>query len=77
MTKNLPAKREMLLDPWVERSSGERNGNPLQYSCLGKAHGQEKPGGLPSTGSQELGHNLATKQEVCPHIVAIIWNILW
>ena len=21
-------------DPWVGRSSGEGNGNPLQYSCL-------------------------------------------
>ena len=21
-------------DPWARRSSGERNGNPLQYSCL-------------------------------------------
>ena len=48
------------------RCSGERNGNPLQYSCLGKAHEQEKPGGLLSTGSQELGHNLASKQQVCP-----------
>ena len=22
-------------DPWLERSPGEGNGNPLQYSCLG------------------------------------------
>ena len=22
-------------DPWVGRSPGEGNGNPLQYSCLG------------------------------------------
>ena len=30
VVKNLPAMWEM----WV-RSSGEGNGNPLQYSCLG------------------------------------------
>ena len=22
-------------DPWLGKSPGERNGNPLQYSCLG------------------------------------------
>ena len=26
--------------PGSGKSPGERNGNPLQYSCLGKAHGQ-------------------------------------
>ena len=25
--------------PRLERSSGEGNGNPLQYSCLEKSHG--------------------------------------
>ena len=27
-------------DPWARRSPGEGNGNPLQYSCLGKSYGQ-------------------------------------
>ena len=34
----------------LERSPGEGNGNPLQYSCLEKPHGQKQPGRLQSTG---------------------------
>ena len=37
LVKNLPAIQED--QGWIpgsERSSGERNGNPLQYSCLKK-----------------------------------------
>ena len=26
--------RKCSFDPWVERSTGGGNGNPLQYSCL-------------------------------------------
>ena len=42
---------------------GGGNGNPLQYSCL------ENPmdrgtGRLQSTGSQRVGHNLATEREL-------------
>ena len=36
MIKNLPANVEdMSLIPGSGRFPGERNGNPLQYSCLG------------------------------------------
>ena len=36
MVKNLPASaRDLGLIPGSERSPGEENGNPLQYSCLG------------------------------------------
>ena len=38
VVKNLPAKageiRNMGLSPGLRRSPGEKNGNPLQYSCL-------------------------------------------
>ena len=35
MVKNLPANEgDAVLIPWWERSSGEENGNQLQYSCL-------------------------------------------
>jgi len=35
VVKNLPAKAgDVGSIPEVERSSGEGNGNPLQYSCL-------------------------------------------
>ena len=36
MIKNLPANtRDLGLIPGSGRSTGEENGNPLQYSCLG------------------------------------------
>ena len=35
---------------------GERNGNPLQCSCLENLR-DGKPGGLPSMGSHRVGHD--------------------
>ena len=48
--------------PGLERSPGEGNGNPLQYSCLENpmdrgAWRAEEPGGLQSMGSQRVGHD--------------------
>ena len=44
MVKNLPASagdaRDRGLSPGLGRSSGERNGNPVQYSYLGNPYGQ-------------------------------------
>ena len=39
---------------------GEGNGNPLQYSCLQKSHGQREAGRLQSMGSLRVGYNWAT-----------------
>ena len=50
-----------LIPAW-ERSPGEGNGNPFQYSCL-KIPRPEEPGWLQSTGLQRVGHNLVTKQQ--------------
>ena len=48
IVKNLPANAgDMGLIPGSERSSGEGNGNPLQYSCLENPMDRE-PGGLQS-----------------------------
>ena len=44
------------LIPGSERSSGEGNGNPLQYSCLENSM-TEEPGGLQSMGLQRVGHD--------------------
>ena len=33
--------RRRRFDPWVRRSPGEGNGNPLQYSCLGNPMDRE------------------------------------
>ena len=47
MVKNLPANasegdiRDVGSIPGLRRSPGERNGNPLQYSCLGNPMGRE------------------------------------
>jgi len=42
VVKNLPANaRDVGLIPELERS-GERNGNPLQYSCLGNPMDRER-----------------------------------
>ena len=40
----------------LERSPGEGNGNPFQYSCL-KIPWTEEPGGLQFTGSQRVRHS--------------------
>ena len=49
MAKNLPANTGDAGDsgsiPGSGRSPGEGNGNPLQYSCLKKSHGQRSLAG--------------------------------
>ena len=56
MVKNLPANigdaRDVGSIPGVGRSSGEGNGNPVQYSCLENSMDEEL-GGLQSMGSQK------------------------
>ena len=43
---NLPANAgDMVSVPGSGRSPGGGNGNPLQFSCLGKSHGQRSLGG--------------------------------
>ena len=46
-------EKNLGLIPEWGRSSGERNGYPLQYSCLQKPVDR---GGLQSAGSQRVGH---------------------
>ena len=60
MVKNPPAKAGVVgLIPGSGRSSGEGNGNPLQYSCLeNQSHGQRSLGGYGSE-DQRVGHNLS------------------
>ena len=55
MVKNLPAMRRPRrcgFCPWVQRSPGEGNGHPLQYSYLENSWTKE-PGGLQSMGHKE------------------------
>ena len=53
--------RDKGLFPGLGRTSGEENSSPLWYSCLGSPMDRE-PGGLQSTASPRVGHDLATKQ---------------
>ena len=65
LVKNLLAMQEtacnvgdLHLIPGSGRSSGEGNGNPLQYSCLeNPVDGGAWYGSLQSMGSQKAGHN--------------------
>ena len=50
--------------PAWERSSGERKGNPFQYSCLENSTDKVSCG-LQSMGSQRVGHDSATNTALC------------
>ena len=56
--KNLPAKEGDIKDlgsiPGLGRSPGGRHGNPFQYSCLEKPHGQRSLVGYSPWGRKEL-----------------------
>ena len=62
VVKNLPANAEDVRDMGsirgLGRSPGGGHGNPLQYSCLENSW-PEEPGGIQSTGSQRVRHDLA------------------
>ena len=59
VVKNLPtsAGNEGSI-PGLGRASGERNGNPLQYSCL--ENSTDRGAGY---SPQRVGHDLVTKQQ--------------
>ena len=52
--------RDASLNPGLEKSSGGGHGNPLQYSCLGKSHGQRSLVGYGPPGCKELDTTEAT-----------------
>ena len=47
------------MDPWVRKTPGEANGNPLQYLAW-KIPWREEPEGLQFMGSQRVGHDSVT-----------------
>ena len=75
MVKNLPVNAgDAGLIPGLGRSPGERNGNPLQYSCLGKFHGQRSLADYSPWGHRRVGHDLETKQ---PSLVPLLIQMLF
>ena len=65
--------RPMSSIPGLGRSPGVGNGSPLQYSCLGNPW-TEEPGGLQSTGSQNAGHSLVTKQQTATKRKEVVYR---
>ena len=47
----------------LERSPGEENGNPVQYSCLGNPMDRRALGAVVHGVVKKTGHDLATKQQ--------------
>ena len=59
VVKNPPVSAEnMGLIPGSERSPGEGNGNPLQFYCLGKFHGQRSLTGHSPWGHKRVRYDL-------------------
>ena len=54
-------ERDLGSIPGSGKSLAGGNGNPLQYFCLEKSHGQGEPSGLQSMGHKESGRVLETK----------------
>ena len=54
----------MIIKPYllITRCTGEGNGNPLQYSCLGNPVDRGARQAM-AHGLQRVGHNLATEQQ--------------
>ena len=53
--------------PGLARSPGKGNGNPVKHASIlaWEIPRAEEPGGLQSVGLQTVGHDLATKQQLC------------
>ena len=52
------------LIPGSKRSSGEENGNSLQYSCLGELYGQRNLAGCNPWGRRELNKRKLSTEEL-------------
>ena len=71
MVKNLPINagdlRDVGLVPGLGRSPEGGYGNPLQYTCLEKPHGQRSLVGYSPWGYKQVGitERLSTAQHIC------------
>ena len=65
VVKNPPSMQEMRVQSLGREDplEGGRNGNPLQYSCLGNPMDRRAWWAIASGGHKELGHILGTKQQ--------------
>ena len=59
-------------NPWVGRSPGEGNGNPLQCSCLGDPTDRGHLAGYSPGGRKRVGQDLETKQfNLCFYMLSL------
>ena len=67
------------LIPGLERSPGERHGNPLQYSCLANSHEQRSLAGYSPRGHKELDTTgqLSTRVCVCVCVCMYIYMYIY
>jgi len=64
VVKNPPANEGASdLIPGSERTPGEGNGSPLEYSCVGNPMDRGAWWGYGPWGHKRVGHDLATKQQ--------------
>ena len=81
VVKNLPANAgDTGSIPGLERSPGEGNGNPVQYSCLEDLHGQRNLVGYSPWGPKEMDMTEVTehkhkKDAVCFLLFLAQWSL--
>ena len=61
MVKNLPAKQEMWVLPWVRIIPWRRKWQPTPVFLPGDAHEQRSPVDYSPWSQKRVGHNLVTK----------------
>ena len=64
--------RRPSLDPWDGKIPGERNCNPLQYSCLENSV-EKEPGRLLSMESHRVGHDWLTNTHIHTHTHTLVY----
>ena len=78
MVRNLPDNAGDIGDagsiPGLGRSPGERNGNPLQCSCLEKFHGQRRLAGYTVHGVTKSQIQLCAYAMPC-HGSTVVWQM--
>ena len=68
VVKNPPANaRDVGLTPGLERSPGEGNDNPPQYSCLGNCHRQRNLAGYSPQGLKTVRRDFAAEKQQYAH----------
>ena len=74
--KNLPAMQETGFDPWIRKIPWRRKWQPTPVVLTKRIPRTEESGRLQSTGSQRVGHDLATKPTQLDLLLGSWWCLL-